>query len=205
MYRRWGKRFLDIIGALLLIIIFSPVFLIIGFLIKLDDFSAVIIFKTDRLARGGCEYKLLKFRTMVPRAEERLQELLKDNPEICREYESTYKIKDDPRITRLGKTLRRWSLDELPQFFNVLLGDMSLVGPRQILASELWKYGEYGGKLITVRPGITGLWQVSGRSRLSYEERVSLDMIYIDKLSFWLDLKILVLTPYAVLRGDGAI
>ena len=142
---------------------------------------------------------------MIPNAEAALQKLLASDPAVRQEYEATYKIKKDPRITRLGRTLRRWSIDELPQLINVFRGDMSLVGPRQILSSEIHKYGAYGEKLITVRPGITGLWQVSGRSRLSYDERVRLDVYYIDHLSFGMDLHILLKTPLAVVNGDGAI
>lgn len=203
-YRRAPKRLFDVILATVCLVLLSPVFLVSAIAIKLDS-PGPIFHRTKRLARGGKSYTLLKFRTMVPNAEQVLVHLLESDPAARKEYEDTYKLKNDPRITRSGRLLRRWSIDELPQLINVLRGDMSLIGPRQILASELHKYGRYGGKLITVRPGMTGLWQISGRSSLSYDDRVRLDMTYIDNLSLWLDMKILLKTPGAVLRGEGAI
>lgn len=203
-YRGIGKRWLDWTLALLGLAVLSPLFVAVALLIRLDS-AGPVFHRTTRLARGGGTYTLLKFRTMVPDAERLLKHLLATNPEMQREYSASYKLLNDPRITRIGKFLRRWSLDELPQLVNVLRGDMSLVGPRQILPSEIRMYGPDGGKLITVRPGITGLWQISGRSKLSYDDRVRLDMQYIENLSFWLDIKILLKTPKAVLRGEGAV
>lgn len=203
-YRIYGKRVLDLLVSGGLVILVAPLFLVVALLIRLDS-PGPIFHRTRRLAKGGGEYTLLKFRTMVPNAEQVLEQLLATDGAVRQEYEATYKIKNDPRVTRIGRFLRRWSIDELPQLLNVLMGDMSLVGPRQILSSEIVKYGEYGVKLITVRPGITGLWQVSGRSRLSYEERVRLDMQYIDELSLSMDLSILFKTPRAVISGDGAV
>jgi lipopolysaccharide/colanic/teichoic acid biosynthesis glycosyltransferase len=142
---------------------------------------------------------------MVPDAERVLEELLRSNQKVREEYERTYKIKNDPRITRFGRLLRRTSLDELPQILNVILGDMSWVGPRDILDSELKMYGDFADKFVTVKPGITGFWQVSGRSKLPYSERVRLDMYYIDHVSVLLDLRILVQTIPVVLFGDGAV
>jgi lipopolysaccharide/colanic/teichoic acid biosynthesis glycosyltransferase len=142
---------------------------------------------------------------MVPDAEKVLQELLRHDEELRNEYSSTYKIKNDPRITRFGRWLRRTSLDELPQILNVIRGEMSWVGPRDILETELTMYGAHAEKFITVKPGITGLWQVSGRSRLPYSERVRLDIFYIDSLSLRLDLSILLRTFPVVLLGVGAI
>jgi lipopolysaccharide/colanic/teichoic acid biosynthesis glycosyltransferase len=204
MYKKYGKRIFDLVVTIPVLFILSPLFLLVALLIHFDS-PGSIFHRTKRLARGGGEYTLLKFRTMEPDAEKRLQDLLAKDPAIREEYYQTYKIRNDPRITRIGRFLRRWSLDEIPQFINIFSGDMSLVGPRQILSSELWKYGDNGSKLITVTPGVTGLWQISGRSSLSYEQRVELDMYYIDHLSFWLDLKILSKTPAAIIRGEGAL
>jgi lipopolysaccharide/colanic/teichoic acid biosynthesis glycosyltransferase len=142
---------------------------------------------------------------MVPNAEEVLRNLLESNPEIRQEYERTYKIKQDPRITRLGSWLRLTSLDELPQIINVFRGEMSWVGPRDILDTELAKYRDFAPKFLTVQPGITGLWQVSGRSKLTYSKRIQLDMQYIDNVSFFLDLKILCRTVPVVVTGYGAV
>lgn len=203
-YRQTGKRIFDVMVSGVLLILFAPLFLVVALLIRLDS-AGPVFHRTRRLAQGGGEYTLLKFRTMIPNAELVLAELLAADPGLRQEYEATYKLKRDPRVTRIGQFLRRWSIDELPQFFNVLRGDMSLVGPRQILKSEIAMYGSDGEKLLSVRPGITGLWQVSGRSRVSYTERVRLDMYYIDHLSFGMDLQILWQTPRAVVSGDGAV
>ena len=131
-------------------------------------------------------------------------EIMARYPKLKMELERNYKLKCDPRVTKMGNILRKFSLDELPQLFNVVLQDMSLIGPRMITPEEITKYGEHGDKLLTVQPGLSGLWQVSGRSDTTYDERVELDMEYISKWSVWMDLKILFKTPLVVLRGDGA-
>ena len=202
-YRRTFKRWFDIFFSLLVIPVALPFGILAAIVIRLDSKGPVLI-KVKRLGRNGSTFFKYKFRTMVPEAEDVLQRLLDSDPDIREEYLRTYKIKNDPRITRFGRWLRFTSLDELPQMINVLRGEMSWIGPRDILDSELVKYGELGAKFLTVQPGITGLWQVSGRSNLSYAERVHLDMRYIDSLSFLLDLKIICRTIPVVLFGEGA-
>jgi len=203
-YRSTLKRLVDLGFTLLTLPVFLPVGLLIALLIRLDSRGPVII-KVKRLGLGGSTFCKYKFRSMVLNAEKVLQELLASNEMIRKEYEATYKIRNDPRVTRFGRLLRKTSLDELPQILNILRGEMSWVGPRDILHSELAVYGEFGDKFVTVKPGLTGLWQVNGRSRLSYSERVRLDMHYIDHLSLLLDLKIILKTIPVVLFGDGAI
>jgi lipopolysaccharide/colanic/teichoic acid biosynthesis glycosyltransferase len=149
---------------------------------------------------SGKPFDALKFRTMYTDAEERLAQ----DPELRRQFEENFKLKDDPRVTRMGCFLRRTSLDELPQLFNVLLGQMSLVGPRMITSEERARYGKWRMNLSTVKPGITGLWQVSGRSDVGYAQRVMLDMQYIRNFSIWMDLHLLWRTVPAVLKGHGA-
>jgi lipopolysaccharide/colanic/teichoic acid biosynthesis glycosyltransferase len=178
--------------------------ILVAVIIKLDSPGPILV-RVKRIGKDRTGFLKYKFRTMIPDAEKALQDLLRTNEEIRREYLATYKIKNDPRVTRFGRLLRKTSLDELPQFLNVIKGEMSWVGPRDILDSELAMYGEFAAKFVTVKPGITGLWQVSGRSRLGYSERVQLDMFYIDNLSFPLDLKILFKTIPVVLLGDGAL
>lgn len=180
-----------------------PFGLIVALLVKLDSKGPILV-RVKRIGLGGSSFYKYKFRTMVPNAEEALKRLLELDPKIRAEYTSTYKIANDPRITRFGSWLRKASLDELPQVLNVLRGEMSWVGPRDILDTELAMYGEFGSKLLTVQPGITGLWQVSGRSKLPYAERVRLDSYYIDNISLLLDLKIILKTIPVVLLGDGA-
>ncbi|SRR6266581_3143962 len=203
-YRLKFKRWFDICFSVLVLPLVLPLGLLVALLIWLDSPGAVLI-TVKRLGKDRTTFFKYKFRTMVPDAEGFLRELLESDPEIRREYEQTYKIKNDPRITRVGRWLRRTSLDELPQILNVLKGEMSWVGPRDILDTEIVKYGERASRLMTLQPGITGLWQVSGRSKLTYAERVQLDMRYIEDLSFWLDLKILCRTVPVVLFGDGAV
>jgi lipopolysaccharide/colanic/teichoic acid biosynthesis glycosyltransferase len=203
-YRNGPKRVVDIVLTLLCLPLVIPFALVVGVLIKLDSRGPILV-KLKRLGKDRTVFYKYKFRTMVPDAEKVLQELLRRDEELRNEYSSTYKIKNDPRITKFGRWLRRTSLDELPQVLNVIRGEMSWVGPRDILDSELAMYGEHAEKFVTVKPGITGLWQVSGRSRLPYSERVRLDIFYIDSLSLRLDLSILLRTFPVVLFGDGAI
>jgi lipopolysaccharide/colanic/teichoic acid biosynthesis glycosyltransferase len=173
---------------------------VIGVLIKIDS-QGPVFHRRRVLGLGGKEFDAFKFRTMRIDGDE----ILRQHPELITQLEKEGKLKNDPRVTRTGLMLRRFSLDELPQLFNVLLGQMSLVGPRMIAPEEGEKFGRLKWNLLTVKPGITGLWQVSGRSDLSYEERVRLDMHYIRNYSIWMDLQILVIqTPAAVLKSRGA-
>jgi lipopolysaccharide/colanic/teichoic acid biosynthesis glycosyltransferase len=204
VYEHQFKRLVDVVFTLLALPFFLPIALLIALLIKVDSPGPVLV-KLKRLGKSRSAFFKYKFRTMVPDAEKILQELLASNDEIREEYQNTYKIRKDPRITRFGRLLRRTSLDELPQILNVIRGDMSWVGPRDILDSELDMYGEFADQFVTVKPGITGLWQVSGRSKLPYSERVRLDLYYIEHASFLLDLRILFKTVPVVLFGSGAV
>lgn len=197
------KRLIDFILSFVAIIILSPLFIILAVLIKVTS-PGPVFFKHKRLGLNGKIIEIYKFRSMVINAQEILDKLLAENPELRKEYEETYKLKNDPRITKIGKFLRKTSLDELPQLFNVLKGDLSLVGPRPIVLKEINKYGEYGKFLLRVPPGVTGLWQISGRSDVDYDERVEMDMQYITNWNIWLDLNILFKTIPAVLKKDGA-
>jgi lipopolysaccharide/colanic/teichoic acid biosynthesis glycosyltransferase len=194
------KRTIDIIGAILGLIILSPVFLIISIIIKLDS-KGPAIFAHRRLGYKGEIIKVYKFRSMVTNAEELIEKL----PEEQKlEFYRNFKLENDPRITKIGHFLRKTSLDELPQLLNILKGDLTIVGPRPIVEKELKMYGKYGEKLLTVKPGLTGYWQVNGRSDTTYEERVQLDMDYIDKRNLLLDIAIMFKTFGAVLHERGA-
>jgi exopolysaccharide biosynthesis polyprenyl glycosylphosphotransferase len=181
------------------IILFSPLLLFIAICIKLDS-PGPVIYRRRVMGVNGKEFNAFKFRTMRTDGEA----ILQAHPELAEELALNHKIKEDPRVTRVGKFLRKTSLDELPQLFNVLLGQMSLVGPRMIAPNEMKKYSQWGINLLTVKPGITGLWQVSGRSDVSYEERVRLDMHYIRNWSIWLDLQLIWRTVPVVLLAHGA-
>ena len=193
------KRLLDIVLSISGIIVLMPVFIIIALCIKLDDGGPVLHFR-EIIGLHGRRFYALKFRTMIRNADE----FLAKHPELMRKYQQNMKLIGDPRITRVGKFLRKTSLDELPQLFNVLVGQMSLVGPRIIHPSELPRYGEYAQKRLSVRPGITGLWQISGRQHISYDERVRLDMQYIDHRSCMSDIVILLKTVKVFIVHTGA-
>ncbi|MCB9453841.1 MAG: sugar transferase [Anaerolineaceae bacterium] len=197
------KAMLDYVGATLGLIILAPFFLLIAIIMKLTD-PGPVFYPRRVVGVGGVEFDAFKFRTMVVNSQEVLDELLANDPDARAEYEKYFKLKKDPRITRVGNFLRRTSVDELPQLFNVLRGQMSLVGPRMITMEEVQRYGQWGLNLHSVKPGITGLWQTSGRSELTYEERVRLDMSYIRNYSIWLDLQIIFTTIPAVLMSKGA-
>jgi len=183
------------IGLILLI----PVFVVVSILIKLDS-KGPIFFKQRRIGKNGIQFTMYKFRSMVANAEE-LKERLKDQNEMDG---PVFKIKEDPRITKLGKFIRKYSIDELPQLFNVFRGDMSLIGPRPPLVEEVEQYNDYQWRRLDVRPGLSGLWQISGRNHVSFEEWVSLDIYYIENWSMKLDTKILLQTIPVVLFGKGA-
>ncbi|WKV08534.1 sugar transferase [Thermoanaerobacterium sp. CMT5567-10] len=197
------KRLIDFMLSLFLIIILSPLLVLISILIKITS-PGPILFKHKRLGLNGKLIDVYKFRTMVVNAQEVLEKILSEHPDLKKEYEETFKLKDDPRMTKIGKILRKTSLDELPQLFNVIKGDMSLVGPRPIVLEEINMYKEHGKYLLRVLPGVTGLWQVSGRNNVDYEERIKMDMQYIMNWNLWLDLNILFKTIPAVLKKDGA-
>jgi Undecaprenyl-phosphate galactose phosphotransferase WbaP len=197
------KRAFDLIACTCLTLLALPVLLVLALCIKLDS-AGPVIFRQTRIGREGKPFRVFKFRTMQADAEAILKAYLAANPEEAREWAATQKLKHDPRITRMGRFLRRTSLDEVPQVLNVLLGEMSLVGPRPIVESEVAKYGDVFPLYAQVLPGITGLWQISGRNDISYEERVILDRYYITNWSIWFDWYILARTVPVVLGRRGA-
>ena len=198
-----AKRALDIIGAGVGLVLLAPFFLIVALMVRADGGPA--FFAHQRVGRGGKLFGCLKFRSMVIDSQARLEALLANDPAARAEWEATRKLKNDPRITRIGRFLRSTSLDELPQLINVLLGEMSLVGPRPVQEAEIDRYyGASAAHYMAVRPGITGLWQVSGRSETSYESRVALDVSYVSRPSLLADISILLRTPVAVLSRRGA-
>ena len=186
---RFCKRLMDIVFALLGIIVLIPVFIVIALCIKLDDGGDIFHFR-EIVGLRNRRFYALKFRTMIPDADT----YLVNHPDLLQEYRQSMKLECDPRITRIGSFLRKTSLDELPQLFNVLIGQMTLVGPRMIHPTELPRYGKYAQKRLSVKPGITGLWQLYGRRQDSLETRIALDMRYIDTRSIFLDLVILLKT-----------
>jgi exopolysaccharide biosynthesis polyprenyl glycosylphosphotransferase len=194
------KRSLDIVASLILLALCSPLFLLIAILIKLED-GGPVFFPQTRVGQFGREFKMFKIRSMCLDAEQRLKDLLSQNHHV---EGVTFKLKDDPRITRMGKWLRKFSLDELPQFYNVLIGDMSLVGPRPPVPREVSKYSLAHRRRLAIKPGITCIWQISGRSEIDFSGQVQLDVNYIESQSFWTDMKILMLTVPAVISGRGA-
>ena len=192
-YGRTLKRVGDVIFYLLVLTLGSPIFILIGILVKLSSPGSVFYIQ-KRVGRNYREFGCIKFRTMYKDAEDLLPNLLEKYPLMRQEFEKDFKLRHDPRITKLGRFLRRSSLDELPQFFNVLKGEMSVVGPRPIVSNEINKYSVFMEEVISVRPGLTGLWQVSGRNNLSYKKRVELDLVYARNRNFLLDLEIILLT-----------
>ena len=206
MNYKFIKRFLDFIFAFLLIILLIPLFLIIGILIKISS-KGSIIYIQKRIGKNNTSFSCYKFRTMHPQSKYLLKKILVKNKDFKNQFSKTRKIVNDPRITRFGKFLRFSSLDELPQIFNVLIGDMSFIGPRPIVKSEIKKYGKEFGKVFSIKPGISGLWQVSGRNNLSYDKRVELDINYSENINFLLDIKIFIKTIVVILFpfGKGAL
>jgi Undecaprenyl-phosphate galactose phosphotransferase WbaP len=197
------KRCLDMFIVFLGGIIILPFLLIIALLIKLSS-PGPVLYKHKRLGQNGKELQVYKFRSMVANADEKLKAMLEKDPDLRAEWEINYKLRDDPRITAIGRFLRRTSFDEFPQMLNVIRGEMSLVGPRPITRSEVERYGEDYHRIFSVKPGMTGLWQVSGRSDTDYEERIAYDSYYLQSWSVWIDLWVLYKTMGVVFRGKGA-
>lgn len=195
------KRMIDIIGSLVGIILFSPIFLLVAIAIKLEDPKGNIIFSHERVGKNGHLFPCYKFRSMYADAEKMKKNFTEEQN---KEYAETFKLKDDPRITKVGKFIRKTSLDEFPQLINIFMGDMSIVGPRPIVTKELYFYGKYGKYYKAVKPGLTGLWQVSGRSDTTYDERVSLDMEYISTRNIFKDIKIIIMTSVKVVKREGS-
>lgn len=198
-----AKRAFDIAGAAAGLVVLSPLFILIALLVKLSDGGSVF-YGHRRIGRGGRVFRCLKFRTMVPDGDAVMASHFRDNPDAKAEWEATRKLKDDPRVTRVGGVLRKLSLDELPQIVNILLGDMSIVGPRPVVRDELDYYGKSAVFYLTSRPGLTGLWQVSGRNDVSYDSRVAFDRHYVENWSLGQDIRIILKTVPAVCMSRGS-
>lgn len=202
-WRPYVKRLIDLVLTLLT----APIWLLVGGLIALAiriDTPGPIFFCQNRIGKGGKQFRIFKFRSMVANADQMLEPYLKDNPDEEREWLEFFKLKHDPRITAVGRFLRRTSLDELPQVLNILEGNMSIVGPRPILIQEIAKFGDRNQYYCMVRPGLTGLWQISGRNNLTLRDRYTLDDHYVKNWTLWLDIDILLQTPWVMLSGEGA-
>jgi exopolysaccharide production protein ExoY len=200
----FGKRAFDFVSALTGLLVLSPALITIAFLIWAQDGGAAL-YGHKRIGRRGVTFKCWKFRSMVLDGDKVLAAHLAADPMAQKEWAATQKLTDDPRVTRLGRFLRKTSLDELPQLWNVLVGQMSVIGPRPIVRSELDRYGKDRRYYLLVRPGITGLWQVSGRSSTTYARRVQLDRLYVENWSYAQEAEIMIRTPLAVFKGEGAI
>jgi lipopolysaccharide/colanic/teichoic acid biosynthesis glycosyltransferase len=203
--RKLSKRLFDIVFSLSVLIFFSPVYLLLALLIALSS-SGPIFYVQERVGKNYKRFDCIKFRTMVVNADELLMEMIETSPQLRQEFEDNFKLKYDPRITWIGHFLRVTSLDEFPQFWNVLMGDMSVVGPRPLVVEELPRYGSHLDRVLTIRPGITGLWQVSGRNDIPYPQRVRMDLYYANARNFWMDLWIVVKTIGVVVfpKNNGA-
>lgn len=206
------KRWVDVIFSLILVVLFAPIYILAAFLIKLDSPGPVFADVPERVGAGGKKFRMFKFRSMIINA----HHLLRTDPRfkmLFNEYKKgSYKLKKDPRVTKVGRILRKHSIDEIPQLINVLRGEMSLVGPRAYYPDELedqqrkYPYTKFMvKKVLSVKPGITGLWQVTGRSEIHFDKRIAIDAEYVDTMSLWEDLKIIIQTPYVMLSGKGAV
>ncbi len=211
-YEDYSKRLIDIVFSILLLIIFLPVSLVTAIFIKLDSKGSIFADVPERIGQFERKFKMYKFRSMINNA----HKLLRTDPRFNKLYleykKSSYKLKGDPRITNVGKVIRKHSIDEIPQLINVLIGDMSIVGPRAYYPDELQnqqkKYPYTKSlvkKVLSVKPGITGLWQVSGRSEINFDKRIALDAKYVDNISLWKDLIIMLRTPWVMITGKGAV
>lgn len=197
------KRLIDLIMIFISALFVIPIMIIIAVLIKITS-KGPVFYGHKRVGKNGKEITCWKFRSMYVNSQEMLEEILKNDPERREEWERDRKFVNDPRVTKFGKFLRKTSLDELPQFINILTGNMSFVGPRPVTKEELEKYGENAGYILSVTPGLSGMWQISGRSDTGYEERIYLDTFYIQNWSIWLDLWIIIRTVWVVINGKGA-
>lgn len=197
------KRFFDVVAALAGLVVLSPLLLMLALLVKCSD-GGRVFYGHRRIGRNGRVFRCLKFRTMVENGDEVLAAHLAKNPQDREEWAATRKLQSDPRVTRVGAVLRKLSLDELPQIFNILRGEMSFVGPRPVVGDELLMYGTAASFYLQSRPGLTGLWQVSGRNDVSYGTRVAFDRHYVENWSFVFDLKILIWTVPAVFSSRGS-
>lgn len=206
------KRGIDIVASFFLLLLFSPIILLVACAIKLDSQGPILADTPERVGKGGKLFKMYKFRSMVQNA----HEILRQNPKFAHLLEQykkgSYKLPNDPRVTRIGKFIRKYSLDEVPQFINILKGDMSLVGPRAYYPDELrdqqkmYPHTEEAVKMVlSIKPGLTGAWQVNGRSEVNFDKRIEMDAYYVQKRSIWYDLGIIAKTPWAMLSAKGAL
>lgn len=201
----FAKRLFDVVFSLAVLILFSPIYLLLATLIAINS-PGPVFYIQKRVGKNFKPFGCIKFRTMVSNADEMLVEMMENSPEMRQEFEADFKLRHDPRVTAIGKFLRYTSLDEFPQFWNVLMGDMSVVGPRPLVPEELAKYGHHIEKVLTIRPGITGLWQVSGRNDIPYHRRIQIDVYYVNCRNWWLDLFIAIKTVGVIIfpRNNGA-
>ena len=203
---KFTKRIIDIIGSIIGILILIPTTLIIYLARKvLKEDKEPLFYEQLRYGKNGKVFRLYKFRSMCIGADKKLKEYLENNDEAREEFEKTHKLQNDPRITKIGNFLRKSSLDELPQMINILKGNMSFVGPRPVVEKEVEEYGTNKDKFLSVRPGLTGYWQVNGRSNTTYEERMKMELYYVDNCSLWLDIKIFFKTFITVFKKEGAV
>ena len=198
---KYIKRMMDAVLSIIALVVLSPIFLIIAIAIKVES-KGPVFFKHTRIGKDGKIIKLYKFRSMVMNAEELIKTF---TPEQMKEYKENYKLTDDPRITKVGKFLRKTSLDELPQLLNIIKGDLAIIGPRPVVEGELKKYGQNSEKFLSVTPGLTGYWAANGRSCTTYEQRMQMELYYIDNLSLKMDIKVFFKTIEAVIKREGAI
>lgn len=203
---KFTKRIIDIIGSIIGILILIPTTLIIYLARKVSkEDKGPLFYEQLRYGKNGKVFRLYKFRSMCIGADKKLKEYLENNDEAREEFEKTHKLQNDPRITEIGNFLRKSSLDELPQMINILKGDMSFVGQRPVVEKEVEEYGTNKDKFLSVRPGLTGYWQVNGRSNTTYEERMKMELYYVDNCSLWLDIKIFFKTFITVFKKEGAV
>ena len=199
------KRVMDICGAIVGIILLIPITIGVTIINSISGDRGPLFYSHERIGKNGKHFKMYKFRSMCVDADIKLKELLENNEDARKEWEENQKLQNDPRVTKVGKILRKTSLDEFPQFINVLKGEMSLVGPRAIVDDEAQKFGLLKDKVFSVKPGITGYWAANGRSNTSYDERIVMEATYVDNFSVWMDIKILFKTVVSVLKKDGAV
>lgn len=201
IFYKFFKRCFDLVGGIIGLILLSPAILIVAILVKIDS-PGPIVFGHERVGKNDKRIKIYKFRSMYQNSQEIFDNFTEEQK---KEYYINFKLDNDPRITRVGAFIRRTSLDELPQLINIIKGDMSIVGPRPIVEKEIEKYGVYFDKFASVTPGLTGYWQANGRSDTTYDQRVQMDMYYIDNRSFLMDIKIIFKTIISVVKKEGAI
>lgn len=199
------KRLVDIIGSIVGIILLIPITIVVYIVNKIHKDDGPIFYSHTRIGKDGKYFKMYKFRSMCVDADEKLKDLLENDEEARKEWEENQKLQNDPRITKIGKFIRKTSIDEFPQFINVLKGDMSIVGPRAVVDGEIEKFGIYKKDILSVKPGITGYWAANGRSDTNYDDRVFMEYKYIEDFSIWMDIKILFKTVISVVKKEGAV